>query len=168
MALAAAVPPERLVLHGNNKSLDELRAALEAGVGRVVVDSFEEIDRIESLVDEGLPVPRALARLTPRRSPHHEYVRTGPGRHQVRIRHRLRAATGPSPGCATPVPVDLVGTHVHIGSQVFVADFFHEAIEVLAPFVVPLDLPEFSIGGGLGSPMWKARPPPASPSGPRW
>ena len=64
--------------------------------------------------------------------------------------------------------VDLVGTHVHIGSQVFVADFFHEAIEVLAPFVVPLDLPEFSIGGGLEVAYVEGETAPASPSGPRW
>ena len=46
VALAAGVPAERLVLHGNNKSVAELEAALEAGVGRIVVDSFDEIDRL--------------------------------------------------------------------------------------------------------------------------
>src|SRR5688500_6073810 len=49
VALAAGVPPERLVMHGNNKSEDELRAALELGVGRIVVDSFDEILRLERL-----------------------------------------------------------------------------------------------------------------------
>src|SRR5215212_2912307 len=54
VALAGGVPPDKLVLHGNNKSLDELQRALELGVGRVVVDSDDELDRIESLVAGGL------------------------------------------------------------------------------------------------------------------
>jgi diaminopimelate decarboxylase len=48
-------PAERIVFHGNNKSTAELRAALEAGVGRIVVDSFDELDRLEALVRDGLP-----------------------------------------------------------------------------------------------------------------
>ena len=59
------------------------------------------------------------------------------------------------PGAASP-HVDLVGIHVHIGSQVFVAEFFHQAVEVLAPFVGRFDLPEFVIGGGLGVMAGKA------------
>ena len=49
VALHAGFPPERIVLHGNNKSTDELRAAIAAGVGRIVVDSFDELDRLERL-----------------------------------------------------------------------------------------------------------------------
>ena len=151
VALAAGVPADRLVLHGNNKSVDELRAALEAGVGRVVVDSFEEIGRIEALVAEGLPPPPALARLTPGVEAHvHEYVRTGQDDTKFGFATGSGAATEALARMRSSGAMELVGTHVHIGSQVFVADFFHEAIEVLAPFVVPLDLPEFSIGGGLG------------------
>ena len=75
---SAGVPAERLVLHGNNKSLDELRTAMADGVGRIVVDSFDEIDRIEQLVAEGLIVPRVLARITPGVEAHtHEFVQTG-------------------------------------------------------------------------------------------
>nr|MBA2751860.1 diaminopimelate decarboxylase [Actinomycetota bacterium] len=53
VALAAGVPADRLVLHGNNKSTAELVAALDAGAGRIVVDSFDEIDRLEHLVAAG-------------------------------------------------------------------------------------------------------------------
>ena len=78
VVLAAGVPAERTVLHGNNKSLDELRLALTAGVGRIVVDSDDELDRIESLVASGLPVPRVLLRINPGIEVHtHEHVRTG-------------------------------------------------------------------------------------------
>src|SRR6187401_3188617 len=74
VALAAGVPGERLVLHGNNKSTAELTAATEAGVGRIVVDSFDEIDRIEALTVAGAE-PRVLVRVTPGVEAHtHEYV----------------------------------------------------------------------------------------------
>jgi diaminopimelate decarboxylase len=78
VALAAGVPGERLVLHGNNKSDSELARALDAGVGRVVVDSFDEIERIERLAPAARYRPRVLIRVTPGIEAHtHEYVMTG-------------------------------------------------------------------------------------------
>ena len=66
VALSAGVPGSRLVLHGNNKSESELTAAMRAGVGRIVVDSFDELDRLERLVPAvGLPPPTVLLRVTP-------------------------------------------------------------------------------------------------------
>ena len=65
VALSAGFPAERLVLHGNNKSNDELQRALESGVGRIVVDSFDEIGRIDRLVAGGLDAPHVLVRATP-------------------------------------------------------------------------------------------------------
>ena len=80
VALAAGVPAERLVLHGNNKAVWELRAAMDAGVGRIVVDSDEEMHRIEALVDEGLGRPQVLIRINPGIDVHtHEHVQTGIG-----------------------------------------------------------------------------------------
>ena len=74
VALHAGVPADRLVLHGNNKSPDELRAAIDAGVGRIVVDSFDELDRLDAL---GASCD-VLIRVTPGVEAHtHEYVRTG-------------------------------------------------------------------------------------------
>src|SRR5688572_5111364 len=76
VALAAGVPGERLVLHGNNKSEDELSRAFDAGIGRVIVDSFDEIDRIERVA--GNRTVAVLARVTPGVEAHtHEYVMTG-------------------------------------------------------------------------------------------
>ncbi|MGH9166038.1 MAG: diaminopimelate decarboxylase family protein, partial [Acidimicrobiales bacterium] len=78
VALAAGIPGSRLVLHGNNKSLDELRAARAAGVARTVVDSFYEIDRLEALFAADGRRPEVLVRVTPGIEAHtHEYVRTG-------------------------------------------------------------------------------------------
>ncbi|MGH9275540.1 MAG: diaminopimelate decarboxylase [Acidimicrobiales bacterium] len=151
VALAAGVPAERLVLHGNNKSIEELRAARRAGVGRIVVDSFDELERLAVLHAEDGLVPKVLIRGTPGVEAHtHEFVRTG----QVDSKFGFGVAVGDAARAmarAQDSPsVELVGLHMHIGSQVFVADFFHQAVEVVAPWVRELDLPELSIGGGLG------------------
>jgi len=149
VALAAGVPAERLVLHGNNKSEDELRRALKAGVGRIVVDSFDEIDRLRRLVSGGRqPV---LVRVTPGVEAHtHEFVRTG----QDDSKFGFGLASGAAAeavGRLRGIPgVDLVGIHAHIGSQVFRMASFAEAIGLLAEFFVPLELPELCVGGGLG------------------
>jgi len=151
VALAAGVPASRLVLHGNNKSLDELRLAREVGVGRIVVDSFDELERLARLHrDDGL-VPKVLIRVTPGVEAHtHEFVRTG----QIDSKFGFGLASGDAAravGRAQDSPsVDLVGVHMHIGSQVFVADFFHQAVDVVAPWVRDVGLPELSLGGGLG------------------
>jgi diaminopimelate decarboxylase len=155
VALAAGVPAERLVLHGNNKSVAELEAALEAGVGRIVVDSFDEIDRLSALSGRrngAGPRPRVLVRVTPGVEAHtHEYVMTGQddskfgfglasgdaSRAVERLRH-------PSSG------VQLVGVHAHIGSQIFALEAYERALSVLVPFFNQLELEELCIGGGLG------------------
>ncbi|HLI55108.1 MAG TPA: diaminopimelate decarboxylase [Acidimicrobiales bacterium] len=152
VALAAGVPPGRLVLHGNNKSPSELETALFAGVGRVVVDSFDEIGRLEKLVAAGAPKPKALVRVTPGVEAHtHEYVMTG----QDDSKFGFGVASGAAAEavsrlCAPRSPVDLVGVHAHIGSQIFSLESFERAVEVLAGFFGPLGLPELCVGGGLG------------------
>ena len=149
IALAAGVPADRLVLHGNNKSAAELQMALEARVGRVVIDSFDEIERIEGLVAEGHAPPQVLIRVNPGVEAHtHEFLRTGADDSKfglsisdgsaIRAINRVRAS------------MEFVGVHVHIGSQVFEVASFENVIGVLAGFVSPLSIEELSIGGGLG------------------
>ena len=151
VVLAAGVPAERTVLHGNNKSLDELRLALTAGVGCIVVDSDDELDRIESLVASGLPVPRVLLRINPGIEVHtHEHVRTG----NLDSKFGFPLPTGQADDAlaraGVSAAVDLVGLHMHIGSQVFSVENFLEGLRAVAPFVVAADLPELVVGGGLG------------------
>jgi diaminopimelate decarboxylase len=153
VALTAGVPADRLVLHGNNKSVAELARAREVGVGRTVVDSFDELDRLDRLHAADGRVPEILLRATPGVEAHtHEFVQTG----QTDSKFGFGVAAGDLAKAverATASPaVDLVGVHLHIGSQVFVADFFRQAVEVVAPWVRDLGLPELSVGGGLGVP----------------
>ena len=152
VARAAGVPADRVVLHGNNKSTAELRQALSEGVGRVVIDSFDELDRIEALVtEEGLRPPKALIRVTPGVEAHtHEFIRTGQDDSKFGFGLASGLAEEAVERATQSSAVELVGLHAHIGSQVFEASFFELAVEVLAPFVERHGLPELSLGGGLG------------------
>jgi diaminopimelate decarboxylase len=155
VARAAGVPADRLVLHGNNKSTEELRLAMSEGVGRIVVDSFDELDRISALVAQGVAAdtPELYVRITPGVEAHtHEFVRTG----QDDTKFGFGVASGEAERVINMIgehaDLELVGLHLHIGSQVFEERFFELAIEVVAPFFHRFDLPELSIGGGLGVP----------------
>jgi diaminopimelate decarboxylase len=151
VALAAGVAPERLVLHGNNKSVDELRAAITAGVGRIVVDSFDELDRLEGLHREGLPVPRVQLRITPGIHAHtHEYVQTGQEDSKFGFGLASGAAAAAVERARASPAVELVGLHAHIGSNVFAVGSFAKAASVMAGIARPLGLPELTLGGGLG------------------
>ena len=151
IALEAGVPAQRLVLHGNNKSIAELRRGLSAGVCRVVVDSFDELSRIEDLVGEGLPTPKVLIRVTPGIEAHtHEYLQTGVADSKFGFSLAGGTAEQAIKRAESSPAMEFMGVHAHIGSQVFVTDSFVKAIGVLAPLVQATGGAEFSIGGGLG------------------
>ncbi|MBT8197932.1 MAG: diaminopimelate decarboxylase [Acidimicrobiia bacterium] len=151
VALSAGVPGDRLVLHGNNKSSGELAAAIDAGVGRIVVDSFDELDRIDAIVAAGRPAPSVLVRVNPGVDAHtHEYLTTGVADSKFGFGLGSGDARRAVERIAAGSSMDLIGLHAHIGSQVFAVDSFERAVTTLAPFVTSLDLPELSVGGGLG------------------
>ena len=116
-----------------------------------MVDSFDELDRLDALHAEGLPVPKVLARITPGVHAHtHEFIATGQDDSKFGFNlgngdaHRAIDRMRRSPS------VQLEGVHCHIGSNVFEASNFAKAAEVMAAFAIPLDLPELVLGGGLG------------------
>ncbi|HZQ27162.1 MAG TPA: diaminopimelate decarboxylase [Acidimicrobiales bacterium] len=149
VALAAGVPADRLVLHGNNKSDAELRQATGAGVGRIVVDSFDEIDRLERLGRRA----HVLLRVTPGVEAHtHEYVMTGQEDSKFGFGLGSGAAARAVERLRDSNVLDVVGIHAHIGSQIFLLHSFAKEVEVLAPFFTELGLPELCVGGGLGVP----------------
>lgn len=153
VALSAGVPADALTLHGNNKSLDELRYALTEQVRYLVVDCDEELDRLELLHAEGLPVPRVVLRITPGVHAHtHEYIATGQDDSKFGFNLGNGAAHRAVERARRSPAVELVGVHCHIGSNVFAVDSFARAAEVMARFAAPLGLPELVLGGGLGVP----------------
>jgi diaminopimelate decarboxylase len=152
VALAAGAPPERLVLHGNNKSEAELRQALSVGVGRIVADSFSELDRLERLVGElGVETPSVLVRVTPGVEAHtHEFVRTGQEDSKFGFGLASGAAALAVESVASSDRLHLSGIHFHIGSQVFEAASLAAAVELVAPLARSADVEELCVGGGLG------------------
>jgi diaminopimelate decarboxylase len=153
VALAAGVSAKRLVFHGNNKSESELRSAVEAGIGRIVIDSFDEINRLRllgeaGLLEEGVDV---LVRVTPGVEAHtHEYVMTG----QEDSKFGFSLAEGAADRAVEAINeipgLRLIGAHTHVGSQIFRVDVYARVVSVLAPFLVRHELHECCVGGGLG------------------
>jgi diaminopimelate decarboxylase len=151
VARRAGVPADALVLHGNNKSVDELRLAIEEGVRHIVVDSFDELDRLDALHATGLRAPSVLARVTPGVHAHtHEFIATGQDDSKFGFNLGNGDAARAVDRMRRSPSVRLSGVHCHIGSNVFEASNFAKAAEVMAAFAVPLDLPELVLGGGLG------------------
>ena len=149
--LHAGVPASSCVLHGNNKSLDELRMAIAAGIDHIVVDSFDEIDRIEKLHAEGLPVVRVQLRITPGVHVHtHEFVSTGQDDSKFGFNLNNGDAQKAITRAQSSAAIDLIGIHCHIGSNVFAVDNFAEASKVMVDLFSTLNLPELTLGGGLG------------------
>ncbi len=156
-SLRAGVPADRLLMHGNNKSMEELRAALSAGIGRIVLDSFEDIARVGFLATELGTRPKVFVRVTLGVEAHtHEFIATA---HEDQ-KFGFSLATGDAAEAVRRVmalpQLELVGLHSHIGSQIFVSSGF----EIAAARVVRLlseirdefgvELPELNLGGGLG------------------
>ncbi len=152
VALAAGVPASACTLHGNNKSVAELRQAIAVGVRHIVVDSFDELDRLDALATEGVgPTQKILLRITPGVHAHtHEFIATGQDDSKFGFNLGNGDALRAVDRARRSSSVELVGVHCHIGSNVFEASSFAKAAEVMADFAVPLDLPELVLGGGLG------------------
>lgn len=157
VALRAEVPPARIGLHGNNKSVAELRKALEVGVGRIIIDSLEEIDRIRELTTELGVTANVMVRVTAGVEAHtHEYISTSHEDQKFGFSISGGDAFGAVRRILAEPSMTLLGLHSHIGSQIFVTDGF----EVAAKRVLRLhaqiagelgyEAPEFDLGGGYG------------------
>ena len=157
VALNAGFPTERLLFHGNNKSVAELERAVEVGVGRVVVDSFDELVRLAAVAERAGVRQRVYVRVTPGVEAHtHEYVQTG----QEDQKFGFSLASGAAADAVRQVlalpSLELVGLHCHIGSHIFDVHGFklaaHRMIGMLAAVRDEhgLVLPELDLGGGQG------------------
>jgi diaminopimelate decarboxylase len=175
IALRAGFPPERITLHGNNKSVAELTAAVDAGVGAVVVDSFYEIARLDQIAKDRDVVQPVLIRVTVGVEAHtHEFIATAhedqkfgfslaSGDAAEAVRRTLKSGW-----------LNLTGLHSHIGSQIFDVDGFevaaHRVIKLLAELRKEhgadaiADLSTVDLGGGLGI----AYTPQDDPPPPAW
>ncbi len=156
-ALQAKVDPRRIGFHGNNKTVAELELALRNGVGRIIVDSLDEMQRVEQLCAANDWIANVMIRLTPGVEAHtHEYIATAHedqkfgfsianGQAMVAL---VRAHRSPS--------LNLLGVHNHIGSQIFDTGGFEVSVRrtmrLLEQFAAATgdQLPEYDLGGGFG------------------
>ncbi|MFJ3926807.1 diaminopimelate decarboxylase [Streptomyces sp. NPDC090022] len=156
-ALAAEMPADRIAFHGNNKSGAEIRRAIESGVGRIVLDSFEEIARVAHIAAELGVRQRVQIRVTVGVEAHtHEFIATAHEDQKFGIAVAGGAAAEAVRRALGHDSLELIGIHSHIGSQIFDMAGF----EVSAKRVVQLlaavrdehgvELPEIDLGGGLG------------------
>jgi diaminopimelate decarboxylase len=174
VALHADFPPERIALHGNNKSATELTAAVKAGIAHVVVDSMIEIERLDAIAGEAGIVQDVLVRVTVGVEAHtHEFISTA---HEDQ-KFGLSLANGAAMAAIRRVfatdNLRLVGLHSHIGSQIFDVGGFeiaaHRVIGLLRDVVAEFGVDKTSqiatvdLGGGLGiSYLPNDDPPPVS------
>ncbi|HEX8714871.1 MAG TPA: diaminopimelate decarboxylase [Solirubrobacteraceae bacterium] len=150
LALNAGFPPERLVLHGNAKSEDELRAAIECGVGLIVLDNFDEIERLERLAgdsaQEVLVPQEVLIRVTPDvRGDTHEKISTGQA--DSKFGFSMSDARAAIARVREIAGLRLAGLHAHIGSQLLELDPFRREVAELAGLG---EFDAWDLGGGLG------------------
>jgi diaminopimelate decarboxylase len=145
-ALAAGADPATLVLHGNAKTTEEIQLAVEAGVGTVVVDNFDDIDRLEAVVPRGIEqgclvrvIPGVQASTHAAHATGHEGSKFGLSRPAARDAiARIQASDR----------LRMDGLHTHVGSQIMVADELAAAVEPLAELG---RFPVYDLGGGLGA-----------------
>jgi diaminopimelate decarboxylase len=158
LAIAASVhfPPERIHFHGNNKSEQELREALDYGIARIIVDNLHELHLLSGLAQARGIRQRILLRVSPGVDPHtHRLTTTG----TTDVKFGISIVTGQAEHAvrqALDTPgVELVGIHAHLGSPIFETEPFAEAVDVVFDYAAKMreaygfELREFSPGGGF-------------------
>ncbi len=156
-AIKAGFPSDKIYFHGNNKTLDELKMALDYTVGRIVVDSFEELDILDRIAASKNKTADILFRVKPGIDAHtHEFIKTG----QIDSKFGFALENGEAfdvvQKACTLTNINIVGLHCHIGSQIFEIEPFEEAAKVMMGFIsdirdkLGLSIDELNLGGGFG------------------
>jgi diaminopimelate decarboxylase len=157
VAVRAGVDPSHIIMHGNNKSVGELERAVEVGVGRIIIDSLIEIERLNAIAARAGMVQQVLLRLTVGVEAHtHEAISTA---HEDQ-KFGLSVASGMAMAAVENVlacdALSLAGLHSHIGSQIFDATGFELATHRVVDFAAQvrdlhgISVSELNVGGGMG------------------
>jgi len=166
IAQSVGFPLDRVYFHGNNKSAEEIKLALEWHIGRIVVDNFHELKLLGEIAEEQGYIPDILLRLSPGVDPRtHRYIATG----IVDSKFGFPLASGEEAVAqAISVPnLNLVGLHFHLGSLIFTIEPYQEAIELILNFAAEMkrkhdfELKELDIGGGFAIQYTLDSPAPA-------
>ena len=154
IAQSVGFPLGKVYFHGNNKSAEEIKLALDWHIGRIAVDNFHELSMLEGMAKERGDTPDILLRLTPGIEPHtHKYIATGviDSKFGLPLAHWdeavARAVSAPN--------LNLVGLHFHIGSLIFETEPYQKSIELVLDFAAEVkskygfELKELNVGGGF-------------------
>ncbi len=158
IVLQAGFPAEKIYFHGNNKSPEELQQALDAKVGRIVVDNIYELELLSRLAQQSGQTANVLLRLTPGVDAYtHTYIRTGQSDSKFGISLSHNQALEGVKLCISLPNIELKGIHCHIGSQIFDVSSYPVAIDIMMDFIaqaktIGIKLDELNLGGGLGIP----------------
>lgn len=156
-ALKAGFDPKKIYFHGNAKTADEIKFALESGVGRIVADNIEELDRIDGIAKE-LNVKADISfRIKPGVEAHtHNFVKTG----QIDSKFGFALENGEAfravKSAAEKKNINIAGVHCHIGSQIFDIAPFVLAAKIMLGFIakvkneLSIEIKELNLGGGFG------------------
>ena len=167
-ALRADFPVEKIIFHGNNKSLEELEMAVRAGIGRVIVDNFDELERLNAICAELGAIQPIMLRLTPGVDPHtHKLISVG----GVDTKFGFNIAGGMARRAVEAAleaqHVELLGVGCHIGSQILDAPFFTLATSGMTKFLAQIrdelgvTFSQLDLGGGLGIRYLPSHTPPS-------
>ena len=158
LALAAGFDPRRTYLHGNAKSVTELREALQASVGHVVIDSLDELGRLAVVAAELRHHQEVLIRVTPDvAGDTHSKISTGQA--DSKFGFSIEQAEAAIARFAGSPWLELVGLHFHIGSQLYDLEPFRAAVRAIAPLG---EFDVYNLGGGLGAAYTADQHPPSA------
>ena len=156
-AYKANFPMKKILFHGNNKTIDEIKMGVDLGVGVFVVDNFYELDILEGLCKEKNMIQDIYFRVTPGIDAHtHKYIKTG----QIDSKFGFALTNGDFYMAVERLKeyknVKLIGIHAHIGSQIFEVEPYEEEVDVMFNLVKKLkddydiEIKEVDFGGGIG------------------
>lgn len=156
-AYKAGFPLERVIFHGNNKTLDEIELGVNLGVGRFVVDNYYEMDELNKIAKNHNKIQKIFLRITPGIEAHtHEYIKTG----QIDSKFGFAPVDNMIEDAINKAiklsNIELAGLHCHIGSQIFEIQPYEDAVEIMLGIINNIQentgyvIKELDLGGGFG------------------
>lgn len=156
-AYKSGFPMEKVLFHGNNKTIDEIEMGVNLGVGRFVVDNYYELELLQKICHEKSKIQSIYFRITPGIEAHtHDYIKTG----QIDSKFGFALSNGDLQDALENIKkyenINLVGLHAHIGSQIFDVEPYLDEVEIMMNLVKEIkkqhniNIEEVDLGGGVG------------------
>ena len=155
-ALSSGFPAEKIFFHGNNKSLEELEYAVKSGVGTIILDNEDEVERLRGILEENAKHQKVMLRVNPGIEAHtHEYISTTKNDSKFGLSIFREDTVDLIKALDAEHAFDFQGIHCHIGSQIFEEESYFKAVEEMLGYVASLKekgigIRALNLGGGFG------------------